>query len=154
MSAEEKLREFGYELPPAPKARGLYATHVYAGQFIFTSGTSSFVGDELKYRGKLGRELTLQEGIASAKLAVLNVLSMLKNELGSLNKIKRVIKLLVFVNCTDDFIEQPLVANGASEVLSNLFGAGGLPTRSAIGTSSLPMNCSVEVEMIVETFNE
>jgi enamine deaminase RidA (YjgF/YER057c/UK114 family) len=150
MNVEKRLSELGYTLPVPQGPKASYVVVRRSGPFIFTAGMSAFAGDELKYRGKLGRELGVKEGYESARLTALNLLSVLKQELGDLDEVKGIVKLLVFINCTEDFSEHPAVANGASDLFREVFGEKGAHARSAVGANSLPMNCSVEIEMIVE----
>jgi enamine deaminase RidA (YjgF/YER057c/UK114 family) len=145
MTPEEKLRQLGLELPPLRRAAGNYVSRVRTGNLLFLSGQGV---DE--FHGKLGREYTVEEGYAAARQCMLNLLSVVKDELGSLDKVKRVVKLLGFVNCTEDFTDQPKVINGASDLLVELFGERGRHARSAVGMAQLPHNTTVEIEMIVE----
>jgi enamine deaminase RidA (YjgF/YER057c/UK114 family) len=108
------------------------------------------VDGELKYKGKVGKEISLAEGIKAAELCTVNCLSVIKSEVKNLDNIKRVIKVTVFVNSTNGFTDQPKVANGASDLLVKIFGDNGKHARSAVGVNELPIDSSVEVEMIVE----
>jgi len=151
MKIEKKLSELGYVLPDAQGPKASYVVVKRHKELIFTAGMSAFDGDELRFKGKVGRDLGVQEGYESARLTALNLLSVLKQEVGNLDIIKGIVKLLVFINCTEEFTEHPTVANGASDLLWEVFGDNAAHVRSAVGVNSLPMNCSVEIEMIVET---
>ncbi|MGP4078880.1 RidA family protein [Pseudalkalibacillus sp. R45] len=145
ITPEEKLQSLGLQLKEVRPSAGNYVSHVRVGNLIFTAGQGV---DE--YHGKLGRELTLEEGYAAARQSMLNLLSVLKYELGDLTKVKRIVKLLGFVNSTEDFTDQPKVMNGASDLLVEVFGDRGIHARSALGMAQLPNNTAVEIEMIVE----
>jgi enamine deaminase RidA (YjgF/YER057c/UK114 family) len=147
---EEKLNEMGIEIPVAPKPLASYIPATKAGNLIFTAGQIPMVDGELKYKGKVGKEISLAEGIKAAELCTVNCLSVIKSEVKNLDNIKRVIKVTVFVNSTNGFTDQPKVANGASDLLVKIFGDNGKHARSAVGVNELPIDSSVEVEMIVE----
>lgn len=142
---EERLKELGLELPALRPAVGSYISCVRTGNLLFTAGQGV---DE--YHGKLGRELTTEEGYLAAQQSMLNLLAVVKDELGELSKVKQFVKLLVMVNSTEDFTEQPIVANGASDLLGKVFGEKGKHGRSAVGMAQLPNNTAIEIEMIVE----
>src|SRR5699024_3565056 len=142
---EEKLAELGLELPALRPAVGTYVSRVRTGNLIFTAGQGV---DE--YHGKLGRDLTTEEGYLAAQQSMLNLLSVVKVEMGSLSKITKFVKLLVMVNSTEDFTEQPIVANGASDLIGKVFGEKGKHGRSAVGMAQLPNNTAIEIEMVVE----
>lgn len=145
MSPEEKLKELGLELPAPRKAVGNYVGCVRTGNLLFTAGQGVD-----QYHGKLGRDLTVEEGYLASRQCVLNLLSAVKAEIGELSRVKRVVKILGFVNSTLEFTEQPKVMNGASDLLVELFGENGKHGRSAVGMAQLPNNTAVEVEMILE----
>jgi enamine deaminase RidA (YjgF/YER057c/UK114 family) len=147
---EEKLNEMGIEIPVAPKPLASYIPATKAGNLIFTAGQIPMVDGELKYKGKVSKEISLAEGIKAAELCTVNCLSVIKSEVKNLDNIKRVIKVTVFVNSTNGFTDQPKVANGASDLLVKIFGDNGKHVRSAVGVNELPIDSSVEVEMIVE----
>lgn len=150
MSYETKLQEMGLELPPAPKPVAAYIPAIRAGQFIYTSGQLPFVNGELRYQGKVGGTVSENEAYEASKICALNCLSVIKAQLGSLDRIKQIIKVTVFVSSAPGFNKQPQVANGASEFLFQLFGEAGQHTRSAVGVNELPLDAVVEVEMIVQ----
>ncbi len=150
MNAENKLKELGLELPPAAKPVANYVSAVRTGDLIYLSGHGPLRNDGTMITGKVGVDLTLEEGYEAARRVALSLLRSLKAEIGNLDKIRRVVKLLGMVNCMPDFIDQPKVINGASDLLVKVFGDKGKHARSAVGMNSLPMNISVEIEMIVE----
>lgn len=147
---EKRLEELGVQLPEAPSARGNYKPSMQIGDFVYTSGASCVIDGEIVYHGRLGTDLTIEEGYDAAKITALNLLSMLKAELGDLDRITQIVKLLGFVSSAPDFYDQPKVINGASDFLVEVFGEKGKHTRSALGTSVLPFNIPVEIEMIVK----
>lgn len=147
---EERLRELELELPEPPPAKANYIGLHRVGSLVFTSGHGPFDDGELVFIGKLGSDLDVATGQLSARLVMLNVLATLKREIGELDRVKRVVKLLVLVNSEPDFTEQHLVANGASDLLVDIFGERGRHARSAVGMVSLPFGISVEIEAIFE----
>jgi enamine deaminase RidA (YjgF/YER057c/UK114 family) len=148
---DARLRELGIGLPEPPPPVANYVRAVRAGNLVFLSGHGTREGGEYRYLGKLGRDLTTEEGYRAARLVMLNCLASLKEEIGDLDRVKRIVKLLGMVNSAPDFIQQPQVINGASDLLVAVFGPErGTHARSAVGMGSLPMGMSVEIEMIVE----
>lgn len=150
MSYEAKIKELGLTLPEAPKPVAAYIPAVKSGNYVFTSGQIPFLNGELKYKGKLGKELTVEEGYEAAKLCALNCLSVIKSVIGDLDKIERIVRVGGFVNSVPEFSDQPKVINGASELLGQIFGEKGKHARAAVGSINLPINAAVEVEMLVE----
>jgi enamine deaminase RidA (YjgF/YER057c/UK114 family) len=151
MEIEKKLREMGLELPPAPVPGGNYVETVRTGNFLFVAGHVPRMPDgSLLHPGKLGREVTVEQGYQAAQRTALNCLSSVKAAIGDLDKVKRFIKLLCMVNSADRFGDQPKVANGASDLLVKLYGDRGRHTRSAVGMGGLPNNCCIEIEMMLE----
>ena len=150
MEVEKKLRELGLELPDTPKPMANYVPAARSGNLVFLSGHGPFKEDGTLITGKVGTDRTWEQGDEAAKRVTLGLLSSLKAEIGDLDKVRRVIKLLGMVNCASDFEDQPKVINGASDLLVALFGEKGKHARSAVGMNALPMNISVEIEMIVE----
>ena len=146
---EAKLKEMGIQLPEAPKPLAAYVPATLAGEFAYTSGQIPLAAGELKYKGKVGSDLTEEQGYEAARLCAINCLSALKGVIGSLDKIAQVVKVTGFVNSAPGFSSQPKVVNGASEFLGQVFGDAGKHARSAVGVSELPINAAVEVEMIV-----
>ena len=146
MEIEDKLKAMGLELPatsPPPPGR---AGAVKVGDILFVGGHTP--GPE--HRGKLGAEITVEQGYEAARQACLACLADVKAAIGDLDKVKRVAKLLCMVNCTPDFGQQPQVANGATDLLSQLYGDAGAHARSAVGMNSLPNGACIEIEMILE----
>lgn len=148
--AEDRLREKGLELPEPPKAVANYVGAVRVGNLVFVSGHGPAKDGQLIFKGKVGQDLDVETAYQAAQLVALNMLASLKAEIGNLDQVKRVVKLLGMVNCQPDFDRQPEVINGASDLLVHVFGDRGLHARSAVGMGSLPRNISVEIEMIVE----
>jgi len=147
---EQRLAELKIELPKAAVPVANYVPVVTVGNLAFVSGQVTIWNGEFKYKGKLGKEFTLEDGQAAARLCALNVIAQVRNALGDLDRVKRVAKLTVFVNSVDDFTDQPKVANGASDLMVEVFGDAGKHTRSAVGVNVLPLNVAVEVEAIFE----
>ncbi|HUG20839.1 MAG TPA: RidA family protein [Planctomycetaceae bacterium] len=150
MSADAKLAELGIELPPAPKPAGVYNPLVQTGNLIFVSGHGPLKSDGTMITGKVGSDLSEAEGKAAARQTGLALLATIRNQLGSLDKVKRIIKVLGMVNATHDFATHPSVINGCSELFVELWGENGRAARSAVGMGSLPGNISVEIELIAE----
>jgi len=150
---EEKIKELGLELPEAPKPVAAYIPALMSGNLVFTAGQIPFVKGELKYKGKVGGDLTLEDGQKAAEICALNCLAAVKSVIGDLDKIERIVKLTVFVNNVDGYGDQPKVANGASELIGKIFGEIGKHARSAVGLNGLPLNAAVEIEMIVKMKN-
>lgn len=147
---EEKIAQLAYELPATPKAMANYVTVRRTGNFLYTSGTGCFVNGKSVYQGRLGKDLTIEQGYEAARLTMLNLLSSIKGEIGSLENIHKIVKVLGFVNSSDDFFDQAKVINGASDLLVDVLSEKGEHARSAIGTAVLPGNTPVIIEMIVE----
>lgn len=144
------LEEFEKKLPHPPAPVANYVSAVSTNSLVFTSGILPFVGEELQHKGKLGKDLTVEQGQEAAYLCLLNALSILKKELGSLKKIQRIVKMVVYVQSCEAFIQHPRIANGASEALIEIFGERGRHARAAVGVNSLPLNAAVEIELICE----
>jgi enamine deaminase RidA (YjgF/YER057c/UK114 family) len=151
-TAEEKLKQSGITLPVPQKPIANYVNAVRVGNLIYLAGKGPNKPDGTNITGKVGKELTIQQGYEAARLTGINQLAVLKAELGSLNKVKRIVKVLGMVNCTEDFIDQPKVINGFSDLMVEIFGENGKHARAAVGMYALPGNISVEVEMIVEVY--
>jgi enamine deaminase RidA (YjgF/YER057c/UK114 family) len=144
---QEKLASLGISLPIAPEPSGSYLAVVLSGNLAFVAGQIPMEGKQVKFRGKVD---SIEVGQEAARLCTINALAQLKSSLGSLDRIKRVIKVIGFVNCDPSFVDHSKVINGASDLLVNIFGEKGKHARSAVGVSSLPLNSTVEVEFIVE----
>jgi enamine deaminase RidA (YjgF/YER057c/UK114 family) len=147
---EARLKELGLSLPEIPPAAGAYVPAVKTGNLVFCSGQGPYKDGAFAYIGKVGKDLSLEEGYQAARIAALNCLAEIRSVIGSLNNIKRVVQVKGYVNSAPDFHDQPKVVNGASELLLEIFGEAGKHARCALGTSNLPMNIPVEVEMVVE----
>ncbi len=147
MDPEKKLAEMGLQLPPVSKPIANYVKSVRVGNLVFLSGHGS------NGVGKVGKELTIQQGYDEAKATGLSLLASLKAEIGDLNKVKRIVKVLGMVNCIEGFGDQPKVINGFSDLMVAVFGDRGRHARSAVGMYALPNNMPVEIEMIVEVEN-
>lgn len=150
MSAVEKaLADLGLGIPPLPPEVGNYVGAVTVGELVFVSGHAPWQGREVM-KGKLGRDVDVAGGQEAARVTIVNALASLKQEIGDLDRVKRVVKVLGMVNCTPDFVDTPQVIDGASDVLTTIFGERGKHSRSAVGFSSLPMGMPVEIEMMVQ----
>jgi len=147
---EKKLQEMGINIPNVPKPGASYVPAVQTGKLVYTSGQPCKKDGILVYKGKLGKDLTVEEGYEAAKICIINCLAILKGHLGNLDRVKRVVKLLGFVASVPEFDQQPYVINGASDLLIKIFGEKGRHARSAIGTNILPFCTPVGIEMIVE----
>ena len=152
-SVEEKLKELGYELPTLPASKGIYKRCLIDGKNLYVSGHISVNTDGSSITGKLGKDLSEEQGKVAARQCGLAILSSLKAELGDLQKIKRVMKILGMVNATPDYEKHPVVINGCSELFVELWGEdNGKGVRSAVGMGSLPGNVAVEVEAMFEIY--
>ncbi len=150
MTVEENLAELGLAVPEVVPPVAAYVPAVRTGSYVFTSGQLPMRDGALVATGKLGDEVSPEDGYAAARKCALNALAAIKAEVGSLDQVKRVVKAVVFVASTPDFTAQPAVANGASELLAKAFGDAGQHARSAVGVAVLPLDAPVEVEIIVE----
>ncbi len=152
MNTEQKLEQMGYTLPAPPAKGGVYTPiKLFGTNLAYASGFGPAAENVVVPSGKLGKEVTLEQGQEAARLCLLNLLAALKNTVGSLDRVKRFVKLLVFVASDDEFYQQPQVANGASQLLADLFGEeAGLAARSAIGVNVLPGNIPIEIEALIE----
>lgn len=150
MTAEARLKELGLVLPEAPKPVAAYVPSVRTGNLVFVSGQIAMKDGKLAWSGRVGRDLSLESGQAAARQCALNALAVVKAELGSLDAVKRVVRVGVFVASADGFTDQPKVANGASELFQSVFGESGRHARAAVGVNELPLGSPVEVELVVE----
>ena len=150
MGAEERLAELGLDLPPAPKPVASYVPVVVSGSLAFVSGQVPLVGGVMMHPGEVGTEVSVEQAIAAAARCALQALSVLKAELGSLDSIKRIVRLEVYVASGPGFIEQPAVANGASDLLAEVLGEAGRHARVAVGVRELPLDAPVEVVVTAE----
>lgn len=150
MSAEEKVKELGLDIYNPPKPVGNYVPAVRTGNLVFLSGQGPRKPDGSMISGKVGSELSVEEAYAAARLVGIGLLTALRQELGSLDKVTRIVKTLGMVNAEPDFTDHPKVVNGTSDLFVEVFGDKGRGARSAVGMGSLPFKIPVEVEMIVE----
>jgi enamine deaminase RidA (YjgF/YER057c/UK114 family) len=151
MDADARFAALNLELPPAPKPIGVYKPLVIVGNLAYLSGHGPLKPDKTLIVGKVGADLSLEEGKAAARQVGLALIATLRAQLGSLSRVKRIVKVLGMVNAAPDFEEHPKVINGASELLAEVWGPDdGVGARSAVGMASLPTNIAVEIEMIVE----
>jgi enamine deaminase RidA (YjgF/YER057c/UK114 family) len=151
MTIEARLKELGLELPAAATPIGAYVPAVQSGRLVFTAGQLPSKDGKLIATGKVPTEVPLEQAQAAARQAALNALAAAKSLLGSLDKVARVVRVNVFVNSAEGFSDQPKVANGASELLTEIFGDRGRHTRCAVGAAELPLNAPVELDMVLET---
>jgi len=150
VSVETRLAELGLELPEVATPAGSYVPAVISGNLVFTAGQIPLVDGTLMAEGRLGAEISPEQGKEIAQRCALNAIAAVKSVLGDLGRVKRVVKVVGFVASTPDFTAQPSVVNGASELLQAAFGDAGIHARSAVGVAVLPLNSPVEVELIVE----
>ncbi|MEG0450052.1 MAG: RidA family protein [Lysinibacillus sp.] len=149
-NVDDILKEMGIEIPECPKPVAAYVPTKTVGNLVYTSGQDCRVNGVLLYEGKVGSDVTIEQGYEAARQTMINCLSAIKAEIGDLNRVKQVVKMLAFVNSAPGFVEQPYVINGASELLIEIFGEDGRHARSAIAANELPFNTCVEIELIVE----
>ena len=147
---ESALKKLNLTIPPVAKPGGAYVPAVRSGNLVFCSGQGPSKDGKLAFVGRVGSDLSLEQGYEAAKICALNCLAAVQSVIGSLDTIKRVVQVRGFVNCDPNFHDQPKVVNGASELLIALFGDAGRHARCALGTNNLPNNIPVEVEMVVE----
>jgi enamine deaminase RidA (YjgF/YER057c/UK114 family) len=147
---EERLADLGLSVPEVPKPVAVYVPAVRSGNLVFTSGQLPMRSGELMQTGKVGGDVSPEEAVECAQQCALNAIAAVKAELGDLELVRRVVKVVVFVASTPDFTGQPQVANGASELFGSAFGDAGVHARSAVGVPVLPLDAPVEVELVVE----
>jgi len=150
MTPEQKLQKLNIDIPAISQPIATYVNCVRVNNILFMSGKGPLKPDGNYIVGKLGKDVTIEQGYEAARLAAIEHIAVLKSELGDLSKVKRIVKVLGMVNSTDDFIEQPKVINGYSDLMVSVFGEKGKHARSAVGLNTLPMNIAVEIELIVE----
>ena len=149
-SPEAKLKSLGIELPPAPKAVANYVPAVRSGNLVFLAGQGPLADGKPTITGKVGTDVTEEDAYKAARATILNSLSALRAEIGSLDKVARIVKLTGWVNSAPGFIRQPFVINGASDLLVQIFGDAGRHARTAVSANELPFNIPVEIEIVVE----
>lgn len=147
---EKVLEEKGIVLGKVPTPVAQYVPAKTVGNLVYTSGCDCRIEGKLMMEGKVGSDLTVEQGYAAARQVMINIIAVLKEHLGDLDRVKQVVKMLAFVNSADGFVEQPYVINGASDLLVEVFGEKGKHARSAISANELPFNTPVEIELIVE----
>ena len=152
-SAEQRLNELGIKLPTPPKPFGMYAEAVQTGNLLFLTGMLPTEGQTAKFIGRVGAELDVQAGRQAARIAALNGLAVARQHLGSLDKLTRIVRLSVSIATSGDFREHPKIADGASELLQDVFGKEKNPCRLVYGVASLPLGTPVELEIIFEVAN-
>jgi enamine deaminase RidA (YjgF/YER057c/UK114 family) len=150
LPVSDRLKQLNISIPSISAPMANYVPAVRTGNLVFVSGNGPRRADGTLVTGKLGKDLTVEQGYDAAKLTILQCLAALQSEIGDLDRVVRIVKLLGMVNCTEDFGQQPQVINGGSDLLVELFGDRGRHARSAVGMQSLPGGMSVEIEMIVE----
>jgi len=150
MEIEKKMRGLGLELPEVPKPVASYVPAVRSGNYVYTSGQVPFVKGELMHRGKLGGDLTIEQGYECARVTALNCLAAVKSVIDDLDRVKQIVRVTGFINSAPGFTDQPKVLNGASDLLVEIFGERGKHSRLAIGTSELPLGAPLEIDMVVE----
>src|SRR5712671_1310473 len=149
-TAEQRLRQLGIDLPAPPEPFGIYAEAVQTGNLLFLTGMLPTAGHEAKFIGRIGAELDVQTGRKAAYMAAVNALAVARQHLGSLDRVTRIVRLGVLVATSGDVREQPRIADGASELLQDVFGKDKSPTRLVYGVASLPLGVPVELELIFE----
>jgi len=151
---EQRLKELEIILPEPITPKFSYIPCNQTGNLVYLSGQDCRINGELMYEGKLGDDLTIEQGQEAARQTIINCLAVLKAYIGDLDRVVKVVKLLGFVNSAPGFAEQPYVMNGASDLLMDVFGESGKHARSAIGTSELPFHTPIEIELIIEIKND
>jgi enamine deaminase RidA (YjgF/YER057c/UK114 family) len=147
---EAKIIELGYTLPEPAKPLAAYIPAIKIDKLVYTAGQLPSISGQLQYKGKVGFDVSEEDGQKAAVLSLLNCLAVIKSVCGDLDQIEQVVKLTVFINSADGFTNQPKVANGASELLLKIFGEAGKHVRSAVGVNELPIDAALEIEMVVK----
>ena len=150
MSFEHKLTQLGIQLPSPPQPVATYVPAVQAGDLLFLSGVIPFRDGKLVLAGKLGADLTVEQGYEAARIALLNALAIVRKELGTLDRVKKVVRMVGHVASADGFVQQPAVVNGASDLLVKIFDDAGRHARVAVGAAELPLNAPIELEIILQ----
>jgi enamine deaminase RidA (YjgF/YER057c/UK114 family) len=150
---DKKLKDLGIELPTPTKPVANYVKAVRTGNLMYLAGHGPTRMDGTNITGKVGKDLTTEQGVEAARTTAIQLIATLKSELGDLNKVKRVVKVNAWVNCNSEFTDQPKVVNGCSDLLVAVFGEKGKHARTSLGTNALPQNIAVEIEMVVEVEN-
>jgi enamine deaminase RidA (YjgF/YER057c/UK114 family) len=150
MSFEQALTQLGIILPAPPKPVATYVPVVRAGNLLFLSGVIPFRDGKLAVEGKLGKDLTVEQGYEASRIALLNALAIVRSEIGTLDRVRKLVRMVGYVASAEGFVQQPAVINGASDLLVKIFGDAGRHARVALGAAELPLNAPVELELIVE----
>jgi enamine deaminase RidA (YjgF/YER057c/UK114 family) len=150
VSFDQRLAQLNIQLPAPPKPVATYIPAVQAGDLLFLSGMVPFRDGKLVSVGKVGRDLTVDQGVEAARVALLNALAVIRHELGTLDRVRQVVRLVGYVASAEGFVQQPAVMNGASDLLVAIFGEKGKHARVALGAAELPLNAPVELEMILQ----
>ncbi len=150
MTVSENLQRLGVQLPVAPSPVGSYVPACQAGDLVFVSGVLPFVEGKILQPGKVGRELTVEQGAENSRIAIINALAILQQEIGDLSRIFRIVRLTGHVASAEGFVDQPAVINGASDLLVEVFGEKGRHARLALGAFELPLHAPIELELIVQ----
>ncbi|MEE8170996.1 MAG: RidA family protein [Phycisphaerae bacterium] len=150
MNPSERLGELGLTLPPLVQPVGSYVPAIRTGSLVLVSGQIPIENGKIKFAGKVGRDLTLEQAATAARLCGLNALAIAADAAGGIDRIARIVRLAVFVNGAPGFTDQPKVADGASDLMTEIFGEAGRHVRAAVGAAELPLNAAVEVELIAE----
>ena len=149
-SFDHALTQLGLTLPTSPKPVATYIPAVQAGNLLFLSGMLPFRDGTLMVEGKLGKDLTVEQGYEAAKAALLNALAVVCQEVGTLDRVKQIVRMVGYVASADGFVQQPAVINGASDLLVQIFGEAGRHTRVAVGAAELPLHAPIEIELIIQ----
>ncbi|MCS6288689.1 MAG: RidA family protein [Nitrospira sp.] len=150
MSIDATLNSLGIELPAPPKPVASYVPAVRAGDLLYLSGMLPFRDGQVAITGKLGQDVTVERGAEAARLALLNALAVVKQELGSLDRVQRIVRVVGHVASASGFVQQPAVINGASDLLVQVFGEAGRHARVALGAAELPLHAAIELELLVQ----
>ena len=150
MSVDARLKSLGIELPVPPKPVASYVPAVLAGDLLYLSGMLPFRHGQVVITGKLGQEVTVERGAEAARLALLNALAVIRHELGSLDRVQRIVRVVGHVASAAGFVQQPAVINGASDLLVQVFGEAGRHARVALGAAELPLHAAIELELLVQ----
>ena len=148
---EENIKQLGIEIPDMPNALANYVPYKLSDSIVYVSGQAPVMNGKLIQKGKVGNDISIEDGIKAAELCCINIISVLKKSInGDWNRLDNFLKLGGFVNCNSDFVDQPQIINGASDLLVKVFGEQGKHSRFAVGSNSLPMNISVEIDAIIK----
>ncbi len=150
LAPEERLHSLGIELPPAPPAVGAYAPSVITGNLLMTSGQLPWIAGDLKFKGKIGGNLNIKQGYQAFRLSALNAIAQLRAALGSLDRVRRIVRLEGTMGCAPGFTDQPSVLDGASDIVNQVFGPRGLHSRMVYSNNEMPLDCATLVVLFAE----